>query len=85
MGVYNDTAKKYFASPAQKKRRAEQNAARAAAEKAGLVRKGDGKEVSHKRAADNGGSTKKGNLFVQPASKNRSWRKGQQGYRVPNV
>lgn len=38
---------KWQASPEQKKRRAQRNAARAEAMKKGLVRKGDGKEVDH--------------------------------------
>lgn len=46
----------YQGTPEQKKRRAQRNAARADAEDAGLVRKGDGKEVDHL------GSNRKGNL-----------------------
>lgn len=38
---------KWEASPEQKKRRADRNAARRKAMKAGLVHKGDGKEVDH--------------------------------------
>lgn len=38
---------RWAASPEQKKRRAQRNAARAAAMKKGLVKKGDGKEVDH--------------------------------------
>lgn len=47
---------KWAASPEQKKRRAQRNAARAEAMKKGLVRKGDGKEVDHL------GSNRKGDL-----------------------
>lgn len=39
---------RWAATPEQKKRRAQRNAARAKMEKAGLVKKGDGKEVDHK-------------------------------------
>jgi hypothetical protein len=46
----------YHASPEQKKRRAQRNAARREAEKDGKVRKGDGKEVDHL------GSNRKGPL-----------------------
>lgn len=46
----------YHASPEQKKRRAQRNAARRQAEKEGKVRKGDGKEVDHL------GSNRKGPL-----------------------
>ena len=44
----------YHASPEQKKRRASRNAARATAEKAGKVSKGDGLEVHHKNAPRKG-------------------------------
>lgn len=41
------------------------------AEKAGLVKPNDGKDVSHKRAITNGGGDSLKNVSVQPASKNR--------------
>lgn len=47
---------RWAASDEQKKRRAQRNAARRKAEKAGLVHKGDGKEVDHL------GSNRKGKL-----------------------
>lgn len=37
----------YHGTPEQKERRAQRNAARRKAEKSGLVKKGDGKEVDH--------------------------------------
>jgi hypothetical protein len=54
----------------QKKRRAGRNAARAKMEKAGKVRKGDGKDVSH----DNHDTTdnRSSNLTVKKRSNNRS-------------
>lgn len=69
--------RKYNSSPEQKKRRAERNAARAKMEKAGKVRKGDGKDVDHKdmNTAHNGTS----NLRVQSASKNRARNRGTGG------
>jgi hypothetical protein len=54
------TKAKYNASPEQKAYRAELGRARYAAEKEGLVRKGDGKHIAHKVAHDNGGSAAKG-------------------------
>jgi len=45
---------------------------------------GDGKDVIHKRALDNGGSNAPTNLGVGSATKNRAWRKGKKGYAVPN-
>lgn len=44
---YRKEYDEYHAKPEQKKRRAERNRDRAAAVKAGKVRKGDGKEVDH--------------------------------------
>lgn len=58
----------YHASPVQKKRRAQRNAARRKMERAGRVRKGDGKDVHHK----NGMSNHSSNLAVLPRSINRS-------------
>ena len=77
--------KAYNARPENVKRREENNAARREAMKAGLVHKGDGKDIAHKVALDNGGGNTKGNTKVQDASENRGWRKGQKGYQVPNV
>jgi hypothetical protein len=50
---------------------------------AGKVKIGDGKDIAHVKALSNGGATTAGNLKVEPASKNRDWRKGQSGYKVP--
>lgn len=44
---YKKEYREYHAKPEQKKRRAERNRDRAAAEKKGLVRKGDNREVDH--------------------------------------
>lgn len=46
-GVPGSEYDAYQGTPEQKRRRAQRNAARADAEDAGLVRKGDGKEVDH--------------------------------------
>jgi hypothetical protein len=62
----------YHGTPAQKKARASRNAARAAEEKAGNVRKGDGKEVDHKDG--NPLNNKPSNRQVMSRSANR--RKG---------
>lgn len=47
----------YHASPEQKKRRAQRNAARAKAIKNGSAKKGDGKEVHHVNAPRKGSLT----------------------------
>jgi ribosomal protein S5 len=41
--------------------------------KEGVVKKGDGKDVDHKKALAKGGSNKRSNLRAVPASKNRSF------------
>ena len=58
----------YQGTAEQKKRRASRNAARTKMAKAGLVKKGDGKDVHH--TTGNPLNNKK--LSVKPASKNRS-------------
>lgn len=62
--------RKYNSSPEQKKNRASRNAARRAAEKAGKVRKGDGRDVDHKNM--NPKDNRKSNLQVMSKSKNRA-------------
>lgn len=69
--------RKYNSQPAQKKRRAQRNAARKKMEKAGKVSKGDGKDVDHKNynTASNGSK----NLRVMDKSKNRARNRGTGG------
>lgn len=75
---------KYNASPEQKALGVERRRERRHAIAEGKVAIGDGKDLAHKKAADNGGKTAPSNLKVEAASKNRDWRKGQNGYKVPN-
>lgn len=75
---YKKEYAEYHSKPEQKKRRAKRNAARAKMEKAGKVRKGDGKDVDHKNRNPNNNSTS--NLRVTSQKKNRGWRKGKKGY-----
>ena len=58
-------------SPLRKKKRAMRNKARRVAQKAGLVKKGDGKDVHHRDG--NAMNNKRSNLSVKSASKNRSY------------
>lgn len=74
--------KAYNARPEMVNRREKNNAARRAAIKAGTAHVGDGKDIGHKVALDNGGGNAKGNTFVEDRHKNRGWRKGQSGYKV---
>ena len=62
----------YDASPARKKARVERNKARRQATKAGTVRKGDCKDVDHKKSIKSGGKTTKGNTRVISSKANRS-------------
>lgn len=64
--------REYDASPARKKARAARNKARRAAMREGKVKKGDGKDVDHKRPLARGGSTAKSNTRVVSSRKNRS-------------
>jgi hypothetical protein len=70
---YKQEYKTSHSSEKAKKKRAENNAARRKMEKAGKVRKGDGKDVAHKNndTSDN----RMSNLAVQSPSKNRSFKR----------
>ena len=65
----------YQKSPEEVKKREARNRARYQAEKKGLVHKGDGKEVDHKKMLDRGGSESMSNTRVVSAEENRAWRK----------
>ena len=70
---YRSEYDKYQGTPEQIKARAQRNAARREMEKKGVVRKGDGKDVDHKRPISKGGGNGAGNLRAVPASQNRSF------------
>ena len=65
----------YNATPENVKKRTLRNQARAKLAKAGLVSKGDGKDVDHIKPVRSGGGNSRSNLRVMPQSKNRAWRK----------
>ena len=67
-------ARGYNATPEMKKKRAMNNAARSELAKEGLVRKGDNKDVDHKKMLKDGGSNARSNLRAVPQSENRAWR-----------
>ena len=70
---YSKEYQNYDGTAAVKKKRAERNQARRIMERAGAVRKGDGKDVDHRTPLSKGGSTAKSNLRVRSASDNRSF------------
>lgn len=74
--------KKYNAQPENVNRREDNNLARQRAIRAGDAKVGDGKDIGHKVALDNGGSNGKSNTLVQDRTENRGWRKGESGYKV---
>lgn len=77
--------KEYNATPKRKEAGVELRRARRQAIREGKVSIGDGKDLAHKEAYDNGGRAVDKNLKVEPASENRSWRKGRSSYKVPNI
>ena len=64
----------YQKKPENVEKRMDRNRARRHAEAAGLVHKGDGKEIDHKKMLDKGGSDKDSNTRVVSAAENRAWR-----------
>tara|TARA_R110002012_G_scaffold6411_1_gene29470 strand:- start:238 stop:495 length:258 start_codon:yes stop_codon:yes gene_type:complete len=64
-------------SPARKKNRASNNRARRIMSKAGLAKKGDGKDVAHRD--NNSKNNTRSNLKMQRASKNRSFARTKTG------
>ena len=67
--------REYDSRPEKIKGRAIRNKARAMLEKEGLVKKGDGKDVDHKKPVRSGGTNARSNLRVVDQSTNRGWRK----------
>lgn len=76
-GQIRRQVKGYNSRPEQVKERSENNQARRMLMKEGKVRKGDGKDVDHKRPQREGGTNKRSNLRVVSASRNRGWADGK--------
>lgn len=81
---YRSEYDKYQGSEEQKKNRAKRNAARRKAMKEGKVSKGDGNDVAHVKAMDKGGTNGDG-VKVEPASRNRSFRRDSKGNLVSEI
>jgi len=76
---YKKEYQNYQGSDTQKKRRAKRNTARRQALAAGIVRKGDGKDIDHKLPLSLGGSNSKSNRRVVKANTNRSFARTSSG------
>lgn len=61
------------------KNRAKRNKARRQLTREGVVSKGDGKDVDHKRALSKGGSTSRSNLRAVSRNTNRSFSRTKNG------
>lgn len=64
----------YQKRPENVDKRVARNKARREAIAEGTAKKGDGKDVDHKRPLDKGGSNDAGNRRVVDRSENRAWR-----------
>lgn len=71
--------RKFNSSTEQKKNRAARNTARRRALREGKVRKGDGKDIDHKKPLRSGGTNSKGNLRVMDKRANRARNGGTGG------
>ena len=72
---YRQEYDRYQGTTAQKKRRAGRNKARRAAERTGIVKKGDGKDVHHRN--NNPLDNSSGNTVVRSRSNNRSFKRNK--------
>lgn len=70
----------YNARPEEVNKREQNNAARRQLMREGVVKKGDGKDVGHKKPLEDGGGNKRSNLEVQSRKENRGWRRGKSSY-----
>jgi hypothetical protein len=69
---YKQEYKNYHGKPKQRKERAARTAARELMIKKGRAKKGDGKDIDHKKPLRHGGSKGINNLRVRNRSENRS-------------
>lgn len=79
-GYKRDYKQEYAAeSPQRKRQRAARNRARYQLMKEGLVKRGDGKHVDHKKPLSKGGSNSRRNLRVRSGNANSSYRRTSTG------
>lgn len=79
MRDYAAEYRNYDGTPAVKKKRAQRNKARRMLMREGIVHKGDGKDVDHKKPLSKGGTTTRSNLVARPSSSNRSFKRKADG------
>ncbi len=77
---YRSEYDNYHSSPKQKKNRAARNAARAIMLKKGRVKKGDGKDVTHRNGNPRDNSSS--NLGILDRGRNRSFRRNRKAGKV---
>lgn len=70
---------KYQGTPEQIANRAKRNAVRAEAVKAGVAKKGDGKDLDHKKPLSKGGSNSLANARMTTPAANRSFARNANG------
>ena len=85
VGIINKEVAKYTSRPEVVKKRVLQNKARRMLAKEGLVHKGDGKDVDHKRMLSKGGTDSRNNLRVRSAHDNRSFSRRADGSALNNI
>jgi hypothetical protein len=76
---YKQEYANYDGTEVVKKKRAQRNKARRMLEAKGVVHKGDGKDVDHKKPLSKGGTTVISNLRAKPAAANRSFKRNPDG------
>lgn len=76
---YKQEYANYDGTEKVKKKRAQRNKARRMLEREGLVHKGDGKDVDHKKPLSKGGTTVRSNLRVKDDNANRSYKRTSKG------
>jgi len=79
MRNYKQEYANYDGTETVKKKRAQRNKARRMLEAKGVVHKGDGKDVDHKKPLSKGGTTVISNLRAKPAAANRSFKRNPDG------
>lgn len=76
---YKKEYRDYHAKPEQRRKNDKRKKARREAEKDGRVKKGDGKDIDHKKPLRSGGSNSKSNTRVRSRSANRADNGGRGG------